>query len=405
MVVYMPIKDNPRGATILAVLWSMISLSAIFLGLRLYSKLARSRQLWWDDHIIVFSWIVLLVSCSTSTANVRLGLGRHGSEVPLENVATFSIQSNVAAFTSVIAVACSKTSFAITLLRLTDGWMKWFVIAITVIHDLGHAGTAALFLVWCTPWRSPPLPGQCSPSAAVVDYSLYVGAMSAFCDFALALLPWRLLLRFNMYNREKIGVAIAMSMGVVAGISCIVKMTTIPVLNEGDFSYHLLPLILWGFIEPALTIVAASIPMMRHLFKHLHHSFLSRSPSLSGESAALSNDNSNNRPNNHIGNDDNCRRGRQPPPNPVDARDAGTTNRLDGRDRDRARWHYKSRLRPEQQQPEDQQGTDQQQQRQAVGQAGEGNSAPSGPGTERDGEKEKEKEGVYELERFAVLDT
>jgi hypothetical protein len=182
--------------------------------------------------------IVLLVSCSTSTANVRLGLGRHGSEVPLENVATFSIQSNVAAFTSVIAVACSKTSFAITLLRLTDGWMKWFVIAITVIHDLGHAGTAALFLVWCTPWRSPPLPGQCSPSAAVVDYSLYVGgeqghssasppfptalllthripAMSAFCDFALALLPWRLLLRFNMYNREKIGVAIAMSMGVV----------------------------------------------------------------------------------------------------------------------------------------------------------------------------------------------
>jgi hypothetical protein len=40
-------------------------------------------------------------------------------------------------------------------------------------------------------------------------------ACSALCDFALALLPWRLLLRFNMYNREKIGVAIAMSMGVL----------------------------------------------------------------------------------------------------------------------------------------------------------------------------------------------
>jgi hypothetical protein len=40
-----------------------------------------------------------------------------------------------------------------------------------------------------------------------------VVACSAFCDFALALLPWRLLLRYDMYNREKIGVAIAMSMG------------------------------------------------------------------------------------------------------------------------------------------------------------------------------------------------
>lgn len=35
------------------------------------------------------------------------------------------------------------------------------------------------------------------------------------CDFVLALLPWVLLLRFNMYNGEKIGVAIAMSMGIL----------------------------------------------------------------------------------------------------------------------------------------------------------------------------------------------
>ncbi len=27
---------------------------------------------------------------------------------------------------------------------------------------------------------------------------------------------------------------------------------------------------IWGFIEPTLTIVAASIPMMRHLFKSFH---------------------------------------------------------------------------------------------------------------------------------------
>ncbi len=68
-----------------------------------------------------------------------------------------------------------------------------------------------------------------------------------------------------MYNKEKIGVAIAMSMGVLyapthpdseppliqtttnttpssAGITCIIKMTTISLLYNGDFSCTLPPL-------------------------------------------------------------------------------------------------------------------------------------------------------------------
>jgi hypothetical protein len=38
---------------------------------------------------------------------------------------------------------------------------------------------------------------------------------SAACDFTLALLPWKILMGFHMYRREKIGVAIAMSMGIL----------------------------------------------------------------------------------------------------------------------------------------------------------------------------------------------
>ncbi|GAB1317108.1 hypothetical protein MFIFM68171_07318 [Madurella fahalii] len=270
MVVYVDLASNPRGLTIVAVLWPMISLSGVFLGLRLYSKLTRSRGLWWDDHFIIASWVLLLASCSTSTANARLGFGLHFYEVPPENLITFGIQSNISGFTSLIAVACSKTSFAITLLRLTDGWMKWFIIGLLVLLNVTHYISALFFWVSCNPsaktWN-PMLPGECWPVSVTVNYSLFVGACSAFCDFALALLPWRLLLRFNMYNREKIGVAVCMSMGIFAGVFCIIKMTTIPLLYNGDFSYNSLPLVLWGFIEPSLTIIAASIPVMRHLFK------------------------------------------------------------------------------------------------------------------------------------------
>lgn len=159
-------------------------------------------------------------------------------EVPFENFIPFGIQSNISGFTSVIAVALSKTSFAITLLRLSDGWIRWFVIGLIVLLTVTHYTSAIFFWVSCNPpektWNFLA-DGECWPVSVTVNYSMFVGgklnttcslkrhmswgltspACSAFSDFALALLPWRLLLRFNMYNREKIGVAICMSMGIL----------------------------------------------------------------------------------------------------------------------------------------------------------------------------------------------
>ena len=56
-MVYVDLATNPHGVTIIAVLWPMTALSVIFLGLRLYSKLTRSRQLWWDDYLITVAWV------------------------------------------------------------------------------------------------------------------------------------------------------------------------------------------------------------------------------------------------------------------------------------------------------------------------------------------------------------
>jgi hypothetical protein len=57
MVVYVDLSRNPRGVTIIAVLWSMIVVSLIVLVLRLYSKIARTRHVWWDDYFIIGAWV------------------------------------------------------------------------------------------------------------------------------------------------------------------------------------------------------------------------------------------------------------------------------------------------------------------------------------------------------------
>ncbi|KAK4168751.1 hypothetical protein QBC43DRAFT_105852 [Cladorrhinum sp. PSN259] len=276
MPTYIDLGRNPRGVTIYAVLWPLTALSLVFVGLRLFTKFLRRRQFWWDDHLIVIAWIFLLLSCCTTSINVRHGFGLHQTEIPFENLGVFGIISNISGFASVLAVVNSKTSFALTLLRLvTDRWMRWFIYGLLVLLNVTHYISAVFFWVSCDPPKktwNPTVEGTCWPIDVTINFSIFVGSCSAFCDFALAILPWRILLRYNMYNREKVGVAIAMSMGILAGITCIVKLTTVHVLKQGDFSYNSLPLVLWGFIEPACTIMAASIPMMRHLFKSFRRS-------------------------------------------------------------------------------------------------------------------------------------
>ena len=51
----MDVPDH--GPLIVGVTWGLTALSGAFLGLRLYAKLSRKQGLWWDDHILIFSWV------------------------------------------------------------------------------------------------------------------------------------------------------------------------------------------------------------------------------------------------------------------------------------------------------------------------------------------------------------
>ncbi|KAK4144968.1 putative integral membrane protein [Dichotomopilus funicola] len=294
-VVYLALATNPTGVTMLSVLWSLLTLSAAFVGLRIYSKLKRNRMLWWDDYVIICSWIFLLISCSCTTYNTRLGFGRPAAQVPFDNYLRTGITSNLSGSTSVAAVAWSKTSFGLTLLRLVNDRriLRALLIGMLIVVIVTHHCSVMFFWFSCDPpektW-DPRVEGTCWSPSKFVTYSICVAACSAVCDFTLALVPWVVLLRFNMYNGEKIGVAIAMSMGVFTGIACIIKITTFSVFFSDDFSRDCLGLIVWSFMEPSVTIMAASIPFMRHLFKSL-------SRSTCGQSHDLENDGSNNNSN------------------------------------------------------------------------------------------------------------
>lgn len=72
--------------------------------------------------------------------------------------------------------------------------------------------------VECSPpekaWNSM-VEGHCRDPSITVRYGIFNAAWCAWVDFALALLPWKLIWNLQLRTREKIGVGIAMSLGVL----------------------------------------------------------------------------------------------------------------------------------------------------------------------------------------------
>ncbi|KAL2268280.1 hypothetical protein VTJ83DRAFT_3126 [Remersonia thermophila] len=258
------------GPQVNFTIWLLTSLSSALLALRIYCKLLRHRGLWWDDHFLIAAWLALVADCAFISACVNLGFGRPLSHFDPKNLSPFLLYSNLAGSFSILAASWSKTSFALTVLRISAGWVKalvWFII-VTLNACLGVA--VAITWVQCTPvekvWR-PFLDGDCWPKAVQVRYNVFTAVYSGTMDIVLVLLPWKVISILAMSRKEKTGIMAAMSMGILAGITSFIKITQLPSIANSTFTESTSLLVIFGAAEPAITIMAASIPILRALIR------------------------------------------------------------------------------------------------------------------------------------------
>jgi hypothetical protein len=80
-------------------------------------------------------------------------------------------------------------------------------------------GLSALFTwIHCYPLEktwNPMIDGTCWNDSGKINYDIFSGAYSGVMDITLALMPWTVVWGLQMKNKEKFGVAIAMSMGIL----------------------------------------------------------------------------------------------------------------------------------------------------------------------------------------------
>jgi hypothetical protein len=106
-------------------------------------------------------------------------MGQHLKNISPTDLPTALMLSYIGRFFGIIALAFSKSSFAVTLLRLTiDRWQRivlWFIILSLNIS----LGLCALFLfVQCTPVEKAYIlstPGSCWPQQVTIGFSIFAG--------------------------------------------------------------------------------------------------------------------------------------------------------------------------------------------------------------------------------------
>ncbi|KAI6488234.1 hypothetical protein MCOR11_008521 [Pyricularia oryzae] len=256
-----------------AVSWTLMAVTTIFLLLRLYCKWTKSNRLWWDDWLLILSYVLYATAAVIFSVNVRHGMGVHVCELAMtrpQELSTVALLSLVTGSISIVATIWSKTSFALTLLRITDyRWLKITLWTMVAFLNVAMGISAVLTMVQCSPvqksWNTFA-DGYCWREAFSA-YSVASAIYSGLTDVALALLPWTVILNLQMKLTEKIGVAVAMSAGIIAAVASFVKASHIPELSQGDFSYAGYPLVVWSAAEVALTIMAACIPVLRVLVR------------------------------------------------------------------------------------------------------------------------------------------
>ncbi|KAK1712540.1 hypothetical protein BDP67DRAFT_517580 [Colletotrichum lupini] len=272
--------DNTLPSSTIRAIASLVVLFVLattFLALRIYARVSalRSWRLGTDDYLILSAWVLF-----TCMIYLRVALLSASTFAGILNVPKYSKISKAAGVMSNIAWALSKTSFAFTLMRLMTGklrWMLWFII---FSMNLFIALWLPFFLNPCGPGGPEP----CWPREMSVPFGIFVNAYSAFLDIFLSFLPWKIIWPLHLSTHERIGICVAMSMGIFAGATGIVKVLYLfgpqsrSIFDSGSI-YTLSTLFIWESAEISATIMATSISMLRKLAVNISTRYSSRGSS------------------------------------------------------------------------------------------------------------------------------
>ncbi|CAI7654462.1 unnamed protein product [Penicillium glandicola] len=262
-----------KGVRAISVMWVMTFLSFIFVPLRLYTRVYIVKALGVDDHIYNLAWVFLLLYTVFLTIAGVDGFGQSISTLDTDSAVKAVYNEMIGQTFAVLGMAIAKLSLGAFLLRIVVKQWHRISIWISMISLLiVSVMTAILFWVQRLPSESiydPRVPGR--TVLKVTPFSVLLGSWCAAVDFYFALLPWIFIWNLNMKFKEKMSIAISLSLGFIACICGIIRTIDLGGLSSSNYTEDTVDLIIWSAVELAVTLICVGIPTVRPLYRTIVH--------------------------------------------------------------------------------------------------------------------------------------
>ena len=118
------------------------------------------------------------------TEGTKWGIGLHYEDMDYSSgskVWMVALISYSAGFATILAAAWSKTSFGITLLRISKGWVKWFIWFIIISVNIVLGVSATIMWTRCWPVKKlwfPETEGTCWTTVTMERYQTFTSGTS-----------------------------------------------------------------------------------------------------------------------------------------------------------------------------------------------------------------------------------
>ncbi|UPX14785.1 uncharacterized protein EKO05_0005257 [Ascochyta rabiei] len=257
-------------------------LSAIFVGLRLLTRLRLKRErLGLDDYLMFLGLALNAGNLACCIAGGFFGLGRHIWSLDAYQMRQITIITFAYVFIYAWSVCIIKFSILALYQRIFGlSWVGWFCVALTT----GYLITNHVVL----PLYTRPLGyywNQWYGAEGIVQvdeakFYLGVGIINLFGDICILTVPISNVIRLRLERTQKIAIVLIFMLGSFVCFASMYRIITIARLVQSrDISWAKSDVFIWSSVEPSIGIISGCLPTLRPLLLHILSSWFNFIPS------------------------------------------------------------------------------------------------------------------------------
>ncbi|KXJ87407.1 hypothetical protein Micbo1qcDRAFT_208032 [Microdochium bolleyi] len=245
-------------------LWTLTSIAIVFLVLRAWTRINGNKTLFADDWLLVSATALLIGHAALICWYTRVLF-----DDPIDlRLYSYLAETNVLMYS--LTQGLSKASIAVVLSRCTYGWWKYITWGLTgLVCTMLFPHAILGFAIICEQdpvYEQWAIPGPCVEYPKLKKFKIAIQVVSIIIDVWFTLLPWKIVWKLKLKPTERFGFAFAMSLGFgtcIVGIFRLYQWLNLSTADPKTIIYQTATVTLWNFTEPAVTVIAACVPVLR----------------------------------------------------------------------------------------------------------------------------------------------